>query len=101
LKYSEQLVLQDSPKKFLLSALGKISKAEIQTQAQEVVVKYETAFLKKHLNIKATHKKSRIRMTKKHIGYAKLFTQEEVDDALEEYKTKQRALIKVVAKKRG
>jgi hypothetical protein len=49
--------------------------------------------------MKATHKKSRARMTKKDMGYAKLFTQENVNTALEEYNVKQRKLAELVAKK--
>jgi hypothetical protein len=85
LKYSEQLVLQDSPKELLSSALEKLSKSGIQAQIQEAVTKHETAFLKKRLNMKANHHKSRIRMNKKQQGYAKLMTQDDVNEALEEY----------------
>src|SRR3954451_9386480 len=74
LKYSEQLVLQDGSKELLLSALEKLSKSGIQAQVQEAVAKHETAFLKKRLNMKTNHQKSRVRMRKKNIGYAKLFT---------------------------
>jgi hypothetical protein len=88
LKYSEQLVLQDGPKELLLSALEKLSKSGIEAQMQEAVAKHETAFLKKRLNIKVTHKKSRARITKKDMGYTKLFTQEDVNAALEEYDVK-------------
>ncbi|KAI9763814.1 MAG: hypothetical protein M1840_009068 [Geoglossum simile] len=42
--------------------------------------------------MKATHKKSRVRMTKKNMGYAKLFTQEDVNAALEQYEAKQKKL---------
>jgi hypothetical protein len=48
-----------------LSALEKLSKSGIQAQVQEAVVKHKTAFLKKYLNIKANHHKSRVRMNKK------------------------------------
>ena len=82
-----------------MSALEKISKTGIQNQVQEAVVKYETTFLKKYLNMKVTYKKSRVKMTKKHIGYVKLFTQKEVNDALEKYKAKYRAFIEVTLKK--
>jgi hypothetical protein len=99
LKYSEQLVLQDGPKELLLSALEKLSKSGIEAQVQEAVAKHETAFLKKRLNMKATYKKSRVRMTKKDMGYAKLFTQEDVNAALEEYNVKQRRLAELAAKK--
>ena len=65
LKYSEQLVLQDGPKELLLSALEKLSKSGIQAQVQEAVAKHETAFLKKRLNMKANHQKSKVRINKK------------------------------------
>src|SRR5579862_213538 len=99
LKYSEQLVLQDGPKKLLLSALEKLSKSGIQAQVQEAVAKYETTFLKKRLNMKANHQKSRVRINKKQQGYAKLMTQDDVNEALEEYNTKQKELAKVAARK--
>ncbi|KAI9766020.1 MAG: hypothetical protein M1839_005269 [Geoglossum umbratile] len=99
LKYSEQLVLQDSPKELLLSALEKLSKSGIQAQVQEAVAKHETAFLKKYLNMKANYQKSSVRMTKGHQGYAKLMTQDEVDEALEEYYAKQKELAEIVARK--
>jgi hypothetical protein len=82
-----------------LSALEKLSKSGIEAQVQKAVAKHETAFLKKRLNMKATHKKSRARMTKKDMGYAKLFTQEDVNTALEEYNVKQRKLAELVVKK--
>lgn len=100
LKYSEQLVLQDGPKELLLSALEKLSKAGIQAQAQEAVARHETAFLKKHLNMKASYKKSRVRMTKRDMGYAKLLTQEDVDVALEEYKAQQTKIVEAAARKK-
>ncbi|KAI9777635.1 MAG: hypothetical protein M1839_008689 [Geoglossum umbratile] len=99
LKYSEQLVLQDSPKELLLSALEKLRMSGIQAQVQEAVAKHETAFLKKCLNMKANYQKSRVRMTKGHQGYAKLMTQDEVDEALEEYYAKQKELAEIVARK--
>ena len=99
LKYSEQLVLQDGSKELLLSALEKLSKSGIQAQVQEVVAKHETAFLKKRLNLKANYQKSRVRMTKKHQGYAKLMTQDDVNEALKEYDAKQRELAKIAARK--
>jgi phage baseplate assembly protein W len=99
LKYSEQLVLQDGPKELLLSALEKLSKSEIQAQVQEAVAKHETAFLKKRLNMKANHQKSRVRINKKQQGYAKLMTQDDVNEALEEYDARQRELAKIVARK--
>jgi hypothetical protein len=82
-----------------LSALEKLSKSEIQAQVQEAVAKHETAFLKKHLNMKANHQKSRVRINKKQQGYAKLMTQDDVNEALEEYDAKQRELAKVAARK--
>ena len=100
LKYSEQLVLQDGPKELLLSALEKLSKSGIQAQVQEAVAKHETAFLKKHLNMKAKHQKSRVKMTKKHQGYAKLMTQDNVNEALMEYDAKQKELAEIAARKR-
>jgi hypothetical protein len=39
-------------------------------------------------------------MTKKHIGYVKLFTQDELNNTFEKYEVKQKALIEVVIKKR-
>jgi hypothetical protein len=99
LKYSEQLVLQDGPKELLLSALEKLSKSGIQAQVQEAVAKHETAFLKKHLNMKANYQKSRVRINKKQQGYAKLMTQDDVNEALEQYDAKQRELAKVAARK--
>jgi hypothetical protein len=65
LKYSEQLVLQDDLKELLLSALEKLSKFRIQAQVQEAVAKYETTFLKKYLNMKTNHQKSKVRINKK------------------------------------
>lgn len=38
-------------------------------------------------------------MTKKDIGYAKLFTQEDLNTALEQYQAQQRKLIEVAARK--
>jgi hypothetical protein len=99
LKYSEQLVLQDGPKELLLSALEKLSKSGIQAQVQEAVAKHETAFLKKRLNMKAKHQKSRVKMTKRDMGYAKLFTQGDIDAALEEYEAQQKKLAEVAARK--
>ena len=99
MKYSEQLVLQDGSKELLLSALEKLSKSGIQAQVQEAVAKYETVFLKMHLNIKANHQKSRVRINKKHQGYTKLMTQDDVNEALKEYDAKQRELTKVAARK--
>ena len=50
--------------------------------------------------MKANYKKSRVKMTKKHQRYAKLFTQEEVNEALEEYEAKQKALTEAASKKK-
>jgi len=66
---------------------------------QEAVAKYETAFLKKCLNMKANHQKSRVRINKKQEEYAKLITQDNVNEALEKYDARQRELAKVAAKK--
>ncbi|KAH0537331.1 hypothetical protein FGG08_005847 [Glutinoglossum americanum] len=85
LKYSEQLVLQDSSKELLLSALEKLSKSGIQAQVQEAVTKHETAFLKKCLNIKANYQKSRVKINKKQQEYTKLMIQDDINKALEEY----------------
>ena len=71
-----------------MSALEKLSKSGIQAQIQEAVAKHETVFLKMYLNIKANYQKSRVRITKKHQGYAKLMTQDDVNEALKEYNTK-------------
>jgi hypothetical protein len=81
--------------------LEKLGKSGMDAQAQEAVAKHETAFLKKCLNMKATYKKSRVRMTKGNMEYAKLFTQEDVNVALEEYEAKQRKLAELAAKKEG
>jgi hypothetical protein len=99
LKYSEQLVLQDGSKELLLSALEKLSKSGIQAQVQEAIVKYETIFLKKCLNIKANHHKSRVRMNKKEQGYAKLMTQDDVNEALEEYNARQKKITEIATRK--
>ena len=82
-----------------MSALEKLGKSGIQAQVQEAVAKHETAFLKKRFNIKANYQKSRVRMNKKHQGYAKLMTQDDVNEALKEYDAKQRGLAKVAARK--
>ena len=100
MKFSEQLILEGGFKELLLSALEKLSKSGIETQAQEAIAKYKTTFLKKRLNMKANYKKSRVKMTKKHSGHAKVFAQEEVDEALEEYEIKLRILAKKATKKR-
>src|SRR5579862_7589196 len=99
LKYSEQLVLQNGPKELLLSALEKLSKSGIQAQVQEAVAKHETTFLKKRLNIKTNHHKSRVRMNKKKQGYAKLMTQDDVNEALEEYNARQKKITEIAARK--
>jgi hypothetical protein len=99
LKYSEQLVLQDGPKELLLSALEKLSKPGIQAQVQEAVARHETAFLKKRLDIEANYHKSRVRMNKKEQGYAKLMTQDDVNEALEEYNARQKKLAEIAIRK--
>ena len=99
LKYSEQLVLQDGSKELLLNALEKLIKSGIQAQVQEAVAKHETAFLKKRLNLKANYQKSKVRMIQKREGYAKLMTQDDVNEALEEYDAKQKELAKIAARK--
>ncbi|KAI9858928.1 MAG: hypothetical protein M1813_007230 [Trichoglossum hirsutum] len=71
----------------------------MQAQAQEAVVRHETAFLKKRLNMKASYKKSKVRITKRDIGYAKLLTQEDINVALEEYQAQQRKLVEAAARK--
>jgi hypothetical protein len=40
-------------------------------------------------------------MTKKYTKYAKLFTQKKINNALEEYKARQRELIEVTVKKKN
>ena len=99
LEYSEQLVLQDGPKELLLSALEKLSKSGIEAKVQEAVAKHETAFLKKRLNIKATYQKSRVRMTKEDMGYAKIFTQNDVNAALEQYEVQQKKLAEAASRR--
>ncbi|KAI9762604.1 MAG: hypothetical protein M1840_001197 [Geoglossum simile] len=84
----------------LSSALEKLGKSEIEAPVQEAIDKHKTAFLQKRLNIKATHKKSRVRMIKKDMGYAKLFTQEDVNAALEQYKAKQKKFTEVTIRKK-
>ena len=49
-----------------MSALEKLSKSGIEAHIQKAVAKYKTTFLKKHFNIKANYKKSRVKITKKH-----------------------------------
>ena len=82
-----------------MSALEKLSKSGIQAQVQEAVAKHETAFLKKRLNMKTKYQKSRVRMTKGDMKYAKLFTQDDIDTAFEEYEVQQKKLAKVAARK--
>jgi hypothetical protein len=49
--------------------------------------------------MKANYQKSRVRINKKQQGYAKLMTQDDVNETLEEYDAKQRELAKVAARK--
>ena len=92
LKYSQQLVLEGGPKELILSALEKLGKSGIKGQAQGVIAQHGTAFLQKRLKLKANHKSSRVRILKKHQGYARLIKQKEVEEFQIEYEAKQQLL---------
>jgi hypothetical protein len=105
LKYSQQLVLEDGPKELILSALEKLGKSGIEGQAQKVIAQHETAFLQRHLILKANHKSSKVRIVKKRQGFARLLKQEELEEFQLEYEAKQQLLAqkesKGVGGKRG
>ncbi|KAH0542862.1 hypothetical protein FGG08_002817 [Glutinoglossum americanum] len=49
--------------------------------------------------MKANYQKSKVKINKKQQGYAKLMTQDDINEALKEYNTKQRELAKIATKK--
>ena len=76
---TEQLIEKEGVGKLLVKTIRTLAKLSLQEQAKGAIASHEVQYLKRQLQMKAGHKKDRVRLVKHDMSSGILITKEEID----------------------